>query len=132
MPEQKTPGETAALQAEVAEIFSRALSETLTRLTNITAEEREDNRAFDRAARTALALLRVAEGAAGLAARKRKEQIDHDQTGADAEEEERINKDEAVLRALLNKYIDGLASGEAESARQRDVDDDSQSAGDNA
>lgn len=130
MSDEETAKTDAPARDSIAEIFERAISETLKRLISITAEEREDNMAFDRAARTALAFLRIAESAATLAAGKRKEQTDHDQTGADAEHAARLKRDEEVLKRQLNAHIDRLRGRRAEGACRGDGANDRESRGD--
>lgn len=120
MSDEETAKADAPARDSIAEIFERTISEALKRLIGITTEEREDNMAFDRAARTALAFLRVAESAAMLAAGKRKEQTDNDQTGADAEHAARLKRDEEVLKRQLNAHIDRLRGRRAEGARRGD------------
>ena len=94
-------------------ILDLALALALERLEIVDPKEKKDNMAFDRVARTAQVLVRVADDADCLAARKRKENKDNEQSGDVADEDARIERDAAVLRRQLDKYIDGFAGGDA-------------------
>jgi hypothetical protein len=61
------------LAKKLAKIAGLSVAETLTRLETISDDEREDNMAFDRAARTAMAFLTIADRAQALLARIDKE-----------------------------------------------------------
>ncbi len=101
----------------VQDIFDFALINARKRLLTIDKDEAEDNVEFDRAARTALALIRVAAEVDALSARKRKEEPANDKSGAVTDDD--INRHEQELIRRLGKYIDGYTGGDAvgESAR---------------
>lgn len=95
----------------IERILDLALDLTLERLENVDPKEKKDNMAFDRVARTAQVLIRVADDAESLAARKRKEQQANDQSGENADDDARLDREAEVLQRRLDKYIDGLARG---------------------
>ncbi|MCB2099069.1 MAG: hypothetical protein KDE05_15670 [Parvularculaceae bacterium] len=97
----------------IERILDLALDLTLERLENVDPKEKKDNMAFDRVARTAQVLIRVADDADSIAARKRKEQQANDQSGDNADEEARLDREAEVLQQRLDKYIDGFARGDA-------------------
>lgn len=113
------PGDDKA-GARIAAIYERALEEALNRLSSITLDERDDNVAFDRVARTALGFLRIAECAAALHARKRKDESENEENNPAGETErraERLARDEAELTRRLTDYIDRFAAKSAEASR---------------
>lgn len=120
MTDQGQEKAVARCDGRIQQIFEKAIAEALSRLDSIKDDERDDNVAFDRAARTALAFLRIAESAAALAARKRKDDTDNEQRGASADDDARIARDEQELKRRLDKYIDGLSGRPAAGDRGRD------------
>lgn len=98
----KAGTEETAIDERVARIFERAVAETFSRLEKISDEERADNMAFDRAARTALAFLRVAEAASQILSRKRKEDAANDE-GVEANLPSR--EDVERLERTLNQRV---------------------------
>ncbi len=100
-------------------IFEGAIAEALNRISAISDDERADNRAFDRAARTALVFMRVAEGAAGLHAQQRKEDLENETPDSGADDA-RIARDEAVLKQRLAEHLDRLRGRRAADADRQD------------
>lgn len=132
MANSKAKARQAKREEMIESILDLALDLTLQRLENVDAKEKKDNMIFDRVARTAQVLIRVADDADSLAARKRKEQTDHDQSGANADDDARVEREAAVLKGRLDKYIDGLANSAAQSDRRPDGARDGDGAGDRA
>lgn len=130
--EQKRQAATAAREALIDRIFDLSLKLTVERLETVEAKDKKDSMVFDRVARTAQALTRLASEADGLAARKRKEQSENDQSGEDADEEKRLDREAAELQRRLDRYIDGLQRGDAARGRRVDVAQDGRSGGDRA
>ncbi|MCB2114431.1 MAG: hypothetical protein R3C42_05875 [Parvularculaceae bacterium] len=93
----------------IESILDRALELTLERLEIVDPKEKKDNMAFDRVARTAQVLIRVADDADSIAARKRKEQQENDRSGENAGDEARLDRETEILQQRLDQYIDGLA-----------------------
>ena len=104
--EEKKRAAAAARDAQIDRIFDLSLALALERLDTIEPKEKKDSLTFDRVARTAQSLVRLADEADTLAARKRKEQSDHDKNSADAGDSERIARDAAVLQRELDRHID--------------------------
>lgn len=112
-------------------IFEGAIGEALNRISDISDEERADNRAFDRAARTALSFMRVAESAAGIFAQKRKDERENEKPDSGADEA-RIARDEAVLKQRLAEHLDRLRGHRADGADRHNVSPNSESEGNGA
>jgi len=121
-----------AREATIARIFDLSLELTLERLETVEAKEKKDSMVFDRVARTAQVLVRLASEADGLAARKRKEQTDNDRSGEDADEEARLDREAAELQRRLDRYIDGLQGGDAAPVQRGNVAQDGGSGGNRA
>ncbi|MFZ5618816.1 MAG: hypothetical protein ACOZAA_15995 [Pseudomonadota bacterium] len=132
MTDEKTKQRQAARAESVERILDLALDLTVARLENVDPKETRDNIAFDRLARTAQVLFRIADDADALAARKRKEQIENEQNGGGADEAARIARDEAELKRRLDAYIDGLAGQGAPDARSGDGEQGGEGPGDRA
>ena len=130
--EEKRQAATAAREALIDRIFDLSLELTVERLETVEAKDKKDSMVFDRVARTAQVLVRLASEADGLAARKRKEQSENDQSGDDADEEKRLDREAAELQRRLDRYIDGLQRGDAAGGRRVDDAQDGGSRGDRA
>ncbi len=111
--EERKAAAEAARDAMIARIFDLSLELTVERLENVDAKEKKDSMIFDRVARTAQVLVRLAGEADGLAARKRKEKADHDQSGENADEDARIEREAAVIQQRLDRFVDQLARSAA-------------------
>jgi hypothetical protein len=119
MTEKKTTLTIMECEESLKAIFSFSIVETRKRLADITFDEREDNRKFDRIARTAVAFMRVAQDANALLARIREEAKTNDPNGEDAMRLARIARDEAALKERLDDYVRSLAHRNAPAAQGR-------------
>jgi hypothetical protein len=107
------------------DIFDGALVYARQRLRHIEDDDVEDTMSFDRVARTALSLVRVASEIDALAARKIKETEDHARSGAVTPED--IDRHERELARRLERHARDLAERLApgvEAARERHVEGD--------
>lgn len=111
--EEKKAAARAAREALIERIFDLSLELTLERLETVEAKDKRDSMIFDRVARTAQVFVRLAAEADSLAVRKRKEQQENDQSGADADEEARLEREAAELKRRLDAHIQRLAGGGA-------------------
>ncbi|MDZ7629701.1 MAG: hypothetical protein U5J99_14965 [Parvularculaceae bacterium] len=123
---EKTNEARADLRRVSEDIFDAALLSARLRLKDIDHVDVEDSMAFDRIARTALSLVRVASEIDALAARKLKEIENNERTGARTEDD--INRIEAELAGRLSRHARdlaeqfsarGLADGARDSASGR-------------
>ncbi|NWG91835.1 MAG: hypothetical protein HXY21_04920 [Parvularculaceae bacterium] len=121
MTEKKTTLAAAECEESLKAIFSFSIVETQKRLADITFDEREDTRKFDRIARTAVAFMRVAQEANALLARIREEMTKHDHDGDGAERAARLEREEAILRKRLDRYIDGFAGRTPQGDARKDA-----------
>ncbi len=103
-----TGGETKAdTRAVIEDIFDAALLFARRRLKDIDRDDVEDTMSFDRVARTALALVRIASEVDALGARKFKEAENDGRSGAFTEDD--INRHEAELAGRLARYARELS-----------------------
>jgi hypothetical protein len=130
MSDGKTKLRQAAREVSVERILDLALDLTIARLENVDPRETKDNIAFDRLARTAQVLFRIADDADALTARKRKEQLDNEQHGENAGDAARIDRDANELQRRLDAYIDGLAGRALAGSLSGDGARDGESRGD--
>jgi hypothetical protein len=98
----------------VSDIFAGALLLARRRLTSIGAEDVEDTISFDRAARTALSLVRVASEVDALSVRKRKETTENARSGALTDTD--IDRHEQELAGRLSRYARELSERLAEGS----------------
>lgn len=108
MTTRTTSGETKAdTRAVIEDIFDAALLFARRRLKEIDRDDVEDTMSFDRVARTALALVRVAGEVDALGARKFKEAENDGRSGAFTEED--LDRHEAELASRLARYASELS-----------------------
>lgn len=132
MTEKKTALTIAECEESLECIFGFAIAETRQRLADVAYDEREDNRKFDRIARTAVAFMRVAQDANALLGRIREEKKKNGTDGADADHNARIAADAAVLKRELDEHIYRLTGRGAAGGREADGGQHGEGSGDRA
>jgi len=105
---------SAKAEEIASDIFDLALLVARGRLETIGKDEAEDTMEFDRAARTALALVRIASEVDALTARKRKEESGNEKDGGQAGAD--YAEFESELIGRLSRYVGERRDGGAERA----------------
>jgi hypothetical protein len=95
------------ISAVIEDIFEAALCSARQRLTDVKGEDVEDTMSFDRVARTALALVRIAAEVDAIGVRKRKEAENDGRNGAVSEDD--INRHEQELARRLARHARELS-----------------------